>query len=121
MEGWGRRRGQEGEHEKHESVRSVLLSTDEQANLAAAEHRRHSRQLGEGTGQPLHSREGEAVGEGDGDGSGGGKLPSAPLVGLLVLFFFLYVGIEVGFGAWVAVVVLRDDLAGEAGAALMAR
>lgn len=48
--------------------------------------------------------------------------PSPPaLVNMLVLFFFLYVGAEVGFGAWVAVVVLRDDLATEAGAALMAR
>lgn len=49
------------------------------------------------------------------------KLPSLLLVGLLVLFFFLYVGIEVGFGAWVAVVVLRDELVGEAAAARMAR
>lgn len=49
------------------------------------------------------------------------KLPSFLLVGLLVLFFFLYVGIEVGFGAWVAVVVMRDELVGEAGAARMAR
>lgn len=43
------------------------------------------------------------------------------LVALLVLFLFLYVGAEVGFGAWIAVVVLREDLAGETGAALMAR
>lgn len=51
----------------------------------------------------------------------GGKPSPLVLVGLLVLFLFLYVGAEVGFGAWVAVVVLRDELATEAVAALMAR
>lgn len=50
-----------------------------------------------------------------------GNMAPFPLVALLALFLFLYVGAEVGFGAWIAVVVLRDDLAEEAGAALMAR
>lgn len=120
------RAGQEEEeegHEKREFLHSVvLLSSDEQADLEGAAERRHNgRQPDDATGLPLHSRGGEGEGEGGGGGGGGGKLPSVPLVGLLVLFFLLYVGIEVGFGAWVAVVVLRDSLAGEAGAALMAR
>ena len=49
------------------------------------------------------------------------SLPPFSLIVLLALFLFLCVGVEVGFGAWVAVVVLRDDLAGEAGAIRMAR
>lgn len=52
---------------------------------------------------------------------GEGSLPPASLVVLLALFLFLCVGVEVGFGAWVAVVVLRDDLSGETGAIRMAR
>lgn len=56
----------------------------------------------------------------EGVDSGGNPSPLV-LVGLLVLFLFLYVGAEVGFGAWVAVVVLRDGLATEAVAALLAR
>lgn len=55
----------------------------------------------------------------EGVDSGGNPSPLV-LVGLLVLFLFLYVGAEVGFGAWVAVVVLRDGLATEAVAALLA-
>lgn len=43
------------------------------------------------------------------------------LVGMLTFFLFCYVGAEVGFGAWVAVVVLRDHLASEAVAASIAR
>ena len=48
-------------------------------------------------------------------------LPPFSLIALLSLFLFLYVGIEFGFGAWIAVVVLRDGLSGEAGATRMAR
>ena len=106
-------RGQEEGYEKREFLPSVLLSADKGADLEGGGEQRHSgRQPGETADLPHHPREGRG---------GGGKLPSVALVGLLVLFFFLYVGIEVGFGAWVAVVVLRDSLAGEAGAALMAR
>lgn len=101
--------GQEEGHVKHACSHSVLLPSDEQADHGA-EQLHHQLDL------PLHAGESEGGGSG-----GGGKLPSFPLVGLLVLFFFLYVGIEVGFGAWVAVVVLRDGLAGETGAALMVR
>lgn len=54
-------------------------------------------------------------------GRGNGTLPPLSLVFILALFMFLYVGAEVGFGAWVAVVVLREDLVVEAGATLMAR
>lgn len=43
------------------------------------------------------------------------------MVFLLVMFFLLYVGAEIGFGTWVAVVVLREGLTGEASAASMAR
>lgn len=119
-------RGQEG-HEKDECLHSALLPSGKQADHEAEQdgqqldHRqqRDRRRLDESADLPLHSRESE--GSGGGGGGDGQKLPSLPLVGLLVLFFFLYVGIEVGFGAWVAVVVLRDGLAGEAGAALMAR
>lgn len=56
--------------------------------------------------------------------NGAGEGDSAPpflLVALLAIFSFLYVGTEIGFGAWVAVVVVRDNLAGEAGAAIIAR
>ena len=52
---------------------------------------------------------------------GEGILPPLSLVALLALFLFLCVGAEVGFGAWVAVVVLRDGLSGEANAIRMAR
>lgn len=54
-------------------------------------------------------------------GEGEGILPPLSLVALLALFLFLCVGVEVGFGAWVAVVVLRDGLSGEASAIRMAR
>ena len=50
-----------------------------------------------------------------------GNLPPFSVVALLALFLFLLVGAEVGFGAWVAVVVLRDGLSGEASAIRMAR
>ena len=50
-----------------------------------------------------------------------GKPPTLPLVALLVCFFFLYVGAEIGFAAWIAVVLLNEKLVGEAGAASMAR
>ncbi|CAM9966072.1 unnamed protein product [Ectocarpus sp. 4 AP-2014] len=104
---------------EHGRARSLLLSREEvdRQPISAAEGQpidgQSSAEEGE---QPLRLEEHET----------GGKPPPPlppppfPLVGLLVLFFFLYVGIEVGFGAWVAVVVLRDDLAGQAGAALMA-
>ncbi|CAM9597887.1 unnamed protein product, partial [Phaeothamnion confervicola] len=46
-------------------------------------------------------------------------MPGAMLL-CLVLFFFVYVGAEVGFAAWVAVVALREGLAGEAQAAYVA-
>lgn len=52
---------------------------------------------------------------------GEGKLPPVSLIALLASFCFLYIGAEVGFGGWVAVVVLRDALSGEAGAVRMAR
>lgn len=52
---------------------------------------------------------------------GQGNRPPFSLIALLSFFLFLYVGAEVGFGAWVAVVVLRDGLSGEAGAVRMAR
>lgn len=102
-------------------VRAFLLSSDENVNSqvlvayetidAEQEQLHRNYQLDEEVRIPLHEGESEE----------GGKLPSSLLVGLLVLFFFLYVGMEVGFGAWVAVVVLRDELVGEAGAAMMAR
>lgn len=50
-----------------------------------------------------------------------GNVPPFSLIALLALFLFLCVGAEVGFGAWVAVVVLRDGLSGEASAIRMAR
>ncbi|CAM9295326.1 unnamed protein product [Ectocarpus sp. 8 AP-2014] len=101
---------------EHGRARSLLLSREEvdRQPISAGEGQPIDGQSSaEDAEQPLRLEEHEA----------GGKLPPpppVPLVGLLVLFFFLYVGIEVGFGAWVAVVVLRDDLAGQAGAALMA-
>ena len=52
---------------------------------------------------------------------GQGNRPPFSLIALLSFFLFLYVGAEVGFGAWIAVVVLRDGLSGEAGAVRMAR
>ncbi|CAM9487948.1 unnamed protein product [Ectocarpus sp. 12 AP-2014] len=102
---------------EHGRARSRLLSREEvdRQPISAAEGQPIDGQFSvEDAEQSLRLEEHEA----------GGKPPPSPppfpLVGLLVLFFFLYVGIEVGFGAWVAVVVLRDDLAGQAGAALMA-
>ncbi|CAB1097368.1 unnamed protein product [Ectocarpus sp. CCAP 1310/34] len=103
---------------EHGRARSLLLSREEvdRQSISAAE------------GQPIDGQSSAEDAEQpfrlEGH-EGGGKPPPPPpppfpLVVLLVLFFFLYVGIEVGFGAWVAVVVLRDDLAGQAGAALMA-
>eukprot|EP00752_Nemacystus_decipiens_P016764 g15002.t1 len=107
--------------EKRDLSHSVPSPSDKYAGREKAQHGRNGRRQPDGAaGLPLHSREDEDEGEGEGGGDGGGKLPSVALVGLLALFFFLYVGVEVGFGAWVAVVVLRDSLAGEAGAALMA-
>lgn len=47
--------------------------------------------------------------------------PTFSMVFLLVIFFVLYVGAEIGFGTWVVVIVLREGLAGEALAASMAR
>lgn len=110
----------EKEEAKAEHRRSMLPSpgkdTQSPGEVVQVELHRSNRQLDEEEVDiPLRSGEEERGGDGK-------KLvPSVPLVGLLVLFFFLYVGIEVGFGAWIAVVVLRDELAGEAGAALMAR
>lgn len=49
------------------------------------------------------------------------KSPTFSMVFVLVVFFLLYVGAEIGFGTWVAVIVLRQGLAGEALAASMAR
>ncbi|CAM9286191.1 unnamed protein product, partial [Choristocarpus tenellus] len=46
-------------------------------------------------------------------------IPQTLLI-LLMIFMFVYVGAEVGFGAWIAVVVLRAGLAGEAMSARMA-
>ncbi len=110
------------EEARAEHRRSMLPSPGEDAQspgeVVELELHRSNRRLDEEEVDiPLRS------GEGQEEAAAGGKklVPSFPLVGLLVLFFFLYVGIEVGFGAWIAVVVLRDELAGEAGAALMAR
>ncbi|CAN0078886.1 unnamed protein product [Scytosiphon promiscuus] len=75
------------------------------------EDHRHC-QPNESVDSPLHP--------GEKEGEAALKPPTSSLVVLLALLFFLYVGIEVGFGAWIAVVVLRDHLAAEAGAALMA-
>ncbi|CAN0426269.1 unnamed protein product [Pylaiella littoralis] len=113
-------RPHEGGEKKRMGMRSVLLSSDENVNSqvlvtyetidAEQEQLHRNYQLDEEVRIPLH----------EGESEDGRKLPSSLLVGLLVLFFFLYVGMEVGFGAWVAVVVLRDELVGEAGAAMMA-
>ena len=51
----------------------------------------------------------------------GEVIPPVSLVVILALFLFLCVGVDVGFGAWVALVVMRDGLAGETGAARIAR
>lgn len=93
---------------EHGRARSLFLSREEvdRQPISAGEGQPIDGQSSaEDAEQPLRLEEHET----------GGKLPPSPfpLVGLLVLFFFLYVGIEVGFGAWVAVVVLRDDLAGQ--------
>ncbi|CAM9362746.1 unnamed protein product [Hapterophycus canaliculatus] len=87
------------------------LNSVEAADEVLMEEHRY-RQPDESVENPLHARERAE--------EAALKPPTVPLIGLLVLFFFLYVGIEVGFGAWIDVVVLTDDLAAETGAALMA-
>ena len=54
-------------------------------------------------------------------GGTGKGIPPISVVVLLAFFLFLYVGAEVGFGAWIAIAVLRDGLSGGAGAVRMAR
>lgn len=49
------------------------------------------------------------------------EIPPIALIVMLALILFLYVGAEVGFGAWIATVVLREGLSGEVGAVRMAR
>eukprot|EP00904_Undaria_pinnatifida_P013994 jgi/Undpi1/9725/HiC_scaffold_27.g12181.m1 len=53
-------------------------------------------------------------------GGTGKGIPPISLIVLLAFFLFLYVGAEVGFGAWIAIAVLRDGLSGGAGAVRMA-
>lgn len=79
------------------------------------------------------------VGTPDGDSSGGRQLGEAQgkggalgdveverpapthLVTLLATILFLYVGIAVGYGAWVTVAALRDELGSETEAVRLAR
>jgi FHS family Na+ dependent glucose MFS transporter 1 len=48
-----------------------------------------------------------------------GPRVNAPLVAMIGLFFFLYVGAEVGFGGWVYTYAMALDLGGEATAAYL--
>lgn len=106
---------------------SAPCSSEKRARLPFAEKRIGAHETEPFGDQELSTEEARLalpVAEEDGSdaGPGASAQPAPPaLINLLVLFFFLYVGAEVGFGAWIAVVVLRDDLATEAGAALMAR
>lgn len=103
---------EEGQQEEHASLMTSPSCESGQVSRNVFEARQQQQQ------QQLDVEAPSPKGEG---GEEEAKPPPFSLVGLLVLFLFLYVGAEVGFGAWIAVSVLRDDLAGEGGAALMAR